>query len=255
MVVDKRGPRWGVALGVICLACGYLPLYSAYTKGAGQSSFTLLCLASLLTGIGSCSAFSGSIKVCATNWPHHRGTATALPLSAFGLSAFAYTSIGGLAFPHDAGHLLLFIAIGAITTVSTGMLFLRLLPPGPVYKGIPQDERPGVHRKDSNHMSRSSSRQAKFQRSTVIEDEQSMYISATQKAHFSNNLSLQTPSRTNRPRRHRFYRIPATWMTPTKPSPTKILAYIGQISPARHCCGVGLSGSFSSCSGCCAGWV
>ena len=61
LVIDSRGPRWGAAIGAVCIACGYFPLWTAYNKGAGQSSILLLCLASLLTGIGSCSCFSGAI--------------------------------------------------------------------------------------------------------------------------------------------------------------------------------------------------
>lgn len=160
-IVDGRGPRLAVFIGAICLAAGYFPLYSAYEKGPGQTNFGLLCFASLLTGIGSCSSFSGAIKVCATNWPQHRGTATALPLSAFGLSAFAYGSISGLAFPGDAGDLLLFLSIGTFTTVFVGMLFLRMLPPGPVYSSVPTDERPGFMRRDSNRLERTDSRQSK----------------------------------------------------------------------------------------------
>ncbi|KAF2154431.1 MFS general substrate transporter [Myriangium duriaei CBS 260.36] len=171
LVVDNKGPRWATTMGVTCLVCGYFPLWSAYNKGPGQSSFFFLCLASLLTGIGSCSCFSGAIKVCATNWPRHRGTATALPLSAFGLSAFAYTTISGLAFPHDAGHLLLFLAIGTATTITTGMLFLRILPQTPVYKHVSQRDRPASLGRDSNELHRTNSRQGKHSRKpSVLED-------------------------------------------------------------------------------------
>lgn len=161
-VVDGRGPRLAVLIGACCLISGYFPLYSAFNKGPGQSSFALLCFASLLTGIGSCASFSGAIKVCATNWPRHRGTATAIPLSAFGLSAFAYTSISGLAFHDDASHLLLFLAIGAFSTVFTGMLFLRTLPSGAAYSSLPGGRRPGTLRRDSNALHRTDSRQSQY---------------------------------------------------------------------------------------------
>ncbi|KAF2218335.1 major facilitator superfamily domain-containing protein [Elsinoe ampelina] len=173
LVVDGRGPRLAVLIGSICLAAGYFPLYIAYDRGPGQTNFVLLCLASLFTGIGSCSAFSGAIKVCATNWPHHRGTATAIPLSAFGLSAFAYTTIKQLAFPGDAGHLLLFLSIGTFTTVFAGMLFLRLLPPGTSYTSVPSDERAATARRDSNLLSRTDSRQSKHFKDTASEEGES----------------------------------------------------------------------------------
>jgi len=163
MIIDAKGPRWGVLIGAICLACGYFPLYTAFDKGPGSIPFAVLCLSSFLTGMGSCSAFAGTIKTCATNWPQHRGTATAFPLSGFGLSAFAFTMIGGFAFPNDAGDLLLLLSIGTFTIVFVGMFFLRMTPPSASYQSIPSDEpgRPGFSRKDSNQMHRSSSRHSK----------------------------------------------------------------------------------------------
>ncbi|GAM85239.1 hypothetical protein ANO11243_032430 [Dothideomycetidae sp. 11243] len=174
LIIDNKGPRWGTVIGAICLSCGYFPLWSAYNKGYGETSFLLLCLASLLTGIGSCSCFSGAIKVCATNWPRHRGTATALPLSAFGLSAFAYTTVSGLAFPHDAGHMLLFLAIGTTTTIVTGTIFLRILPPTTAYKPVPSGD---LLRRDSNEYDRTEPGRNQHRRKSSAIEEQGMYFS------------------------------------------------------------------------------
>jgi len=174
IIIDKKGPRWGVMIGAIALACGYFPLYSAYDKGPGSVPFAVLCLASLLTGMGSCSAFAGSIKTCATNWPQHRGTATAFPLSGFGLSAFAFTMIGGFAFPNDAGDLLLMLSIGTFSMVFLGMFFLRMTPPSQ-YQSLPTDEpgRPGFQRKDSNQLHRSNSKHSKHSSKSGILQEPS----------------------------------------------------------------------------------
>jgi len=163
MIIDTKGPRWGILIGAVCLACGYFPLYSAFDKGPGSIPFGVLCLASFLTGMGSCSAFAGTIKTCATNWPQHRGTATAFPLSGFGLSAFAFTMIGGFAFPNDAGDLLLLLSIGTFTIVFVGMFFLRMTPPSTSYQSVPSDEpgRPPFNRKDSNKMHRPGSKHSK----------------------------------------------------------------------------------------------
>lgn len=187
LVVDGRGPRVGTIFGAACLGFGYFPLWSAYDKGPGQSPFILLCLASLLTGIGSCSCFTGAIKVCATNWPRHRGTATALPLSAFGLSAFAYTTISGLAFPDDAGHLLLFLAIGTLTTISTGMMFMRILPSATSYRSLSQSD--SSLGSDSNLLHRTNSKRSKHARKPSVPTEQGMYISAFESKTASNMQS------------------------------------------------------------------
>ena len=171
IVIDTRGPRWGVMIGAVALACGYFPLYSAYDKGPGSLPFGVLCLASLLTGMGSCSAFAGAIKTCATNWPQHRGTATAFPLSGFGLSAFAFTMIGGFAFPNDAGDLLLLLAAGTFCMVFLGMFFLRMIPPSQ-YQSLPSDEldRP---RRDSDQLQRSLSRHSKHSSKSGVSPEPS----------------------------------------------------------------------------------
>lgn len=161
MLIDSKGPRWGVLVGTICLACGYFPLKRAYDQGAGSMSVPALCFFGLLTGLGSCTAFSASIKVCATNWPRHRGTATAFPLSAFGLSAFFYTFIAALVFPDDTSGYLLLLAIGTSVMTFVGMLFLRLIPPlQGSYQTVPNaDERTGVYKRndDSTKMHRTNS--------------------------------------------------------------------------------------------------
>lgn len=163
LLIDTRGPRWGVLVGAIALACGYFPLYSAYDKGPGSLPFGVMCLASFLTGLGSCSAFSGSIKVSATNWPQHRGTATAFPLSGFGLSAFAFTAISGFAFPDNTGSYLLMLSIGTFVMVFTGMFFLRMTPPPSPYQALSTEDggRPTYLRKNSSSSQRSSSRHSK----------------------------------------------------------------------------------------------
>nr|POE61070.1 putative membrane protein [Quercus suber] len=158
-LIDRRGPRWGVVAGVIALACGYFPLRSAYVYGAREDRWGVgwLCLFGLLTGVGSCTAFSAALKVSATNWPRHRGTATAFPLSAFGLSAFFYTAVAGVVFPHDIGAYLFLLACGTTIMVFTGMFFLQIVRPeaGMKYEPVPIDERsPGSNRRDSNRYNR-----------------------------------------------------------------------------------------------------
>lgn len=158
ILIDSKGPRWGVLVGVIGLAVGYFPLHSAYDAGPGSMSVLALCFFSLMTGIASCTAFSAALKVCAMNWPRHRGTATAFPLSAFGLSAFFWTTLSAFLFPDDTSGYLLLLSIGATTLVFVGMIFLRTAPKGSAYDALPGDERPGLARKDSNRLRSAHSR-------------------------------------------------------------------------------------------------
>ncbi|KEQ81148.1 putative MFS transporter [Aureobasidium pullulans EXF-150] len=158
ILIDTKGPRWAILIGAVSLACGYFPLYSAYQKGAGSMSFSALCFFGFLTGMGSCCAFAGSIKVSATNWPHHRGTATAFPLSGFGLSAFVFTLIGSFAFPNDTGDYLLMLAIGTFCMVFVGSFFMKLMPPASPYQAVPTEDegRPARIRKNSHDLQSAS---------------------------------------------------------------------------------------------------
>ena len=140
LIIDGFGPRWGVAIGVVGLAVGYSGLHSAYDQGAGSMGVPVLCFFSLMTGIASCTAFSAALKVCATNWPNHRGTATAFPLSAFGLSAFFWTTLSALFFPDDTSAYLFLLSIAATALVFLGLIFLKIMPANPEYEIVGADD-------------------------------------------------------------------------------------------------------------------
>ncbi|TKA70857.1 hypothetical protein B0A55_04981 [Friedmanniomyces simplex] len=156
ILIDRKGPRWGVFAGVIALACGYFPLRAAYVRGPGGFGMPALCLFGLMTGMGSCTAFSAAIKVSATNWPQHRGTATAFPLSAFGLSAFFYTTVSAFVFPDDTAGYLLLLACGTTVMVFISMFFLQMVKATSPYEAVPTDERPDLGRSNSNKLRRTS---------------------------------------------------------------------------------------------------
>ncbi|KAK4631301.1 hypothetical protein CLAFUW4_02405 [Fulvia fulva] len=153
ILIDSRGPRWGVAMGCVCLSLGYFPLKSAYDNGAGSMGVPMLCFFALMTGMGGCTAFSAAIKASASNWPSHRGTATAFPLSAFGLSAFFYTTLAAYLFPGDTSGYLKLLAYGTTAMTLFGMIFLRIVPtPGDgsgAYGVVPEDDERTAKRNDS----------------------------------------------------------------------------------------------------------
>ncbi|KAK2612881.1 hypothetical protein QQS21_001161 [Conoideocrella luteorostrata] len=124
--VDHQGPRPFVLIGAILLVAGYFPLHMAYDNASG--SVTSLCAFSFLSGLGSCMAFAAAVKTSALNWPSHRGTATAFPLAAFGLSAFFFSSLGALIFPGDPSAFLKLLAVGTFGLTFVGFFFLRVYP-------------------------------------------------------------------------------------------------------------------------------
>ncbi|KAG6366805.1 hypothetical protein INS49_000985 [Diaporthe citri] len=147
ILVDAKGPRPAALLGSIMLALGYFPLHLAYDKGSG--SVALMCLYSFLSGLGGCTAFAAAVKTSALNWPHHRGTATAFPLAAFGLSAFFFSLIGGFLFPGDTGDFLLLLAYGTAGMTFLGFWFLRVIPHHGSYQSVAADEDEGKVRSDA----------------------------------------------------------------------------------------------------------
>lgn len=124
--VDRRGPRPFVLVGAFLLAAGYFPLHIAYDRASG--SVPVLCFFSFLTGLGSCMAFAAAVKTSALNWPSHRGTATAFPLAAFGLSAFFFSFLGALLFPGDPSAFLRLLSVGTFLLTFVGFFFLRVYP-------------------------------------------------------------------------------------------------------------------------------
>ncbi|KAG5983337.1 hypothetical protein E4U55_000209 [Claviceps digitariae] len=127
MFVDRRGPRPFVLIGAMLLVAGYFPLHMAYDDGA-SGSVAALCFFSFLTGLGSCMSFAAAVKTSALNWPRHRGTATAFPLAAFGLSAFFFSSLGALLFPGDPSAFLKLLSYGTFTLIFAGFFFLGVYP-------------------------------------------------------------------------------------------------------------------------------
>ncbi|KAJ4300235.1 hypothetical protein N0V88_002907 [Collariella sp. IMI 366227] len=126
LFVDNRGPRPAVIAGSLCLGLGYFPFRHAYDSASG--SVPILCIFAYLTGLGGCMAFSAAVKTSALNWPHHRGTATAFPLAAFGLSAFFFSLFGGVLFPGDTSAFLTLLAVGTFCMTFVGFFFLKVYP-------------------------------------------------------------------------------------------------------------------------------
>ncbi|KAI4096322.1 MAG: hypothetical protein LQ344_001148 [Seirophora lacunosa] len=155
MLVDRKGPRPGVLMGGGLMTVGYFSIHRAFESGPGSIALPWLCLFAFMTGIGGASAFAGSIKTSALNWPEHRGTATAFPLSAFGLGAFFFTSISSIAFPDNASAFLLLLSIGCLSMCYVSVIFLRVVPHTQTYTSVPADEQ----RRSSNPLQRTKSKE------------------------------------------------------------------------------------------------
>jgi hypothetical protein len=163
MMVDAKGPRPAVIMGALLLALGYFPLHQAYDKGSG--SMPLLCLFSFFTGLGGCAAFAAAIKTSALNWPHHRGTATAFPLAAFGLSAFFFSMFAQFVLPGNTGHFLMLLASGTFGITFVSFFFLRVLP-HPHYSAVSTTD--GLSPSNSNRLHRTKSEESKHRTQNAL---------------------------------------------------------------------------------------
>lgn len=77
----------------------------------------------------------------ASNFPEHRGTATAFPLAAFGLSALFWSNVSTLVFKDDTGAFLLLLACGTSILAFGSIPFLRIFPSEP-YSSVPDTGEP-----------------------------------------------------------------------------------------------------------------
>ncbi|KAH8167851.1 hypothetical protein CIB48_g362 [Xylaria polymorpha] len=194
MFIDSRGPRPAVLLAQYCLVWAIVPLQRAYD--AGQGSVPWLSVASFLTGLGGCMAFAASVKTSALNWPHHRGTATAFPVAAFGLSAFFFSLVSSIFFPGNPGKFLLLLSIGTFSMIFTGFFFLRVVPHTSSYHAVPADS--GMV--DSRELRRSTSHQSKLSRDPSEPGTSPEHATATASnvAH-GDPFSLEEPATDERP--------------------------------------------------------
>ncbi|KAK5044526.1 hypothetical protein LTR84_010737 [Exophiala bonariae] len=113
MMVDAKTPRWGIVLGMFFFAIGYYPIARA-----------------------------------ALSFPDSRGTATAFPLAAFGLSALFFAGIA-LLLPAGVYSFLVLLTVGTVILPLLSLPFVRI-PSHDPYEHLPQNENQALHRTSSS---------------------------------------------------------------------------------------------------------
>ncbi|KAF2849744.1 MFS general substrate transporter [Plenodomus tracheiphilus IPT5] len=182
IITDRKSPRLAAVIGMFALFAGYYPIKLAYDGGPGYMSMALISFCSFLSGVGSCAAFQAALKTATLNWPTHRGSATACPLAAFGLSAFFYTLIAGIAFPGNTSGLLMMLSLATSLLVLVSIPFLIVVDhkTGTGYAVLPTSERP---RRDSNVLHKTRTNGSKYSATAVQEttaDEEEVPGSSTE---------------------------------------------------------------------------
>ncbi|KAF1835946.1 MFS general substrate transporter [Decorospora gaudefroyi] len=170
IITDRKSPRLAAMIGMFALFAGYYPIKLAYDGGPGYMSMALISFCSFLSGVGSCAAFQAALKTATLNWPTHRGSATACPLAAFGLSAFFYTLIAGIAFPGNTSGLLMMLSLATSLLVLVSIPFLIVVDhkAGTGYAVLPTTERA---RRDSNVLHKTKPTSSKYRASALPQQE------------------------------------------------------------------------------------
>ena len=126
------------------------------------------------------------------NWPNHRGTATAFPLAAFGLSAFFFATISQFAFADDTTDFLLLLAIGTFTMAFVGFFFLRVVHHPSAYSAVPTHG--GRGRNDMNPLQRTKSGDSRLSVKRLSQEPGRQSATTQDPALLHDDISTRSPS-------------------------------------------------------------
>ncbi len=152
-VGDARGPRPLLVGAFIFLLTGYSGIRGLFDAGLGkapelsQLRLVLLVMCSLFTGVGGNAGMMSAINATAKSFPDHivrstesvtlpetcstpfqRAIVLGVVMSAFGLSAFFFSSISHVLFPGNASDFLLVLGLGTALPMVLGFFFVRPIP-------------------------------------------------------------------------------------------------------------------------------
>ena len=107
IIIDRFGPRLSIFLGSLGIFCGYFGVYQIYRHATANLGLICLCLTTV--GAGSIISYFASLKAAQANFPAHKGSAGAIPVSCYGLAATIFSLIAATFF-NETGGLLEFLA-------------------------------------------------------------------------------------------------------------------------------------------------
>ncbi|CAK7903555.1 hypothetical protein CAAN3_06S07316 [[Candida] anglica] len=126
LMIDYFGPQVSIVIGSISIFSGYYGAYRIYE--AASNNLGLLCCFMAFMGFGSTVCFFSTLKATQSNFPNHRGSAGALPVSAYGLSATIFSIIAATFFSGNSGGFIGFLSFfcGAVTFVGSWFVHVYL---------------------------------------------------------------------------------------------------------------------------------
>ncbi|KAM3161862.1 Nodulin-like domain-containing protein [Lachancea thermotolerans] len=125
LVIDKHSPQLSCGIGAVCTFLAYWILRFCYVHEI--ASIMLVSLALALVGFGSVSGFYASVKCCTTNFPRHRGTAGAFPVSLYALAGLVYSSLCAWLFGDRMDAVFTVLMYMCSAMILTGCFTLRIM--------------------------------------------------------------------------------------------------------------------------------
>ncbi|CAI4035626.1 hypothetical protein SMKI_13G2760 [Saccharomyces mikatae IFO 1815] len=124
-IVVDRSPKLSCLIGSVCVFIAYWILNLCY-KHEWSSTF-LISFSLILIGYGSVSGFYASVKCANTNFPQHRGTAGAFPVSLYGLSGMVFSYLCSKLFGEDIEHVFVFLMATCGSMILVGYFSLDIV--------------------------------------------------------------------------------------------------------------------------------
>ncbi|KAF8262614.1 major facilitator superfamily domain-containing protein [Lactarius quietus] len=129
---DSRGPRPLLVGAFLFLLTGYTGIRILFDAGLGEAHelsrvrLALLVMCSFFTGIGGVAGLLSAMNAAARSFPdQYHGIVLGVVTSAFGLSAFIFSSISHAFFPRNASDFLLVLGLGTSLPMVLGFFFVR----------------------------------------------------------------------------------------------------------------------------------
>ncbi|RLV96101.1 putative membrane protein [Spathaspora sp. JA1] len=124
LIIDKYGPQLSICMGSIFIFINYFSIYTIYVNQ--YHNLFVLCLCMGFVGFGSIICFFATLKASQANFPKNRGTAGALPVSAYGFAATIFSIISIKFFSGDTGGLIRFLAFFCGSVTFFGSFFIHV---------------------------------------------------------------------------------------------------------------------------------
>jgi MFS family permease len=124
VLIDAVGPQLAILMGLALIAAGYYGVYRVYQLAA--LSLALLSVFMCVMGFGSITSYFATLKAAQLNFPHHRGLAGALPVSAYGLSATLLLAVAAIFYKGDSGGFIGFLALACGSVTFVGLWFVHV---------------------------------------------------------------------------------------------------------------------------------